>query len=187
MTTETETKDVEYRDVPGFPGYRVGSDGTVWSCRNRGGRGGIGKTWRELKHRAGPHGYRQISFLRDGKHVTQYIHRVVLLAFVGMPPEGMQARHYNGVNNDNRIENLSWSTPKENHSDKVQHGTHNRGERHNCVRLSNSDVLSVRSMREAGMKLIVISRRFGISTQHVSRICRGERWSHDLREDATNV
>jgi hypothetical protein len=31
---------VEYRDVPGFPGYRVGTDGSVWSCweRTAGGR-----------------------------------------------------------------------------------------------------------------------------------------------------
>lgn len=26
---------VEYRDIPEFPGYRVGSDGSVWSAWSR--------------------------------------------------------------------------------------------------------------------------------------------------------
>lgn len=31
----TEKPTVEYRDIEGFPGYRIGSDGTVWSCWKR--------------------------------------------------------------------------------------------------------------------------------------------------------
>lgn len=27
-----DVSTVEYRDIQGFPGYRVGSDGTVWTC-----------------------------------------------------------------------------------------------------------------------------------------------------------
>lgn len=33
---------VEYKEISGFPGYRVGSDGTVWSFTKRHG-------WRKLK------------------------------------------------------------------------------------------------------------------------------------------
>src|SRR5215472_269740 len=30
---------VDYRDIPGFPGYRVGDDGSIWSAWRKGGRG----------------------------------------------------------------------------------------------------------------------------------------------------
>jgi len=46
---------VEYRDIPGFPGYRAGDDGSVWSLWKKvfGGyrspRWVIGDEWKRLK------------------------------------------------------------------------------------------------------------------------------------------
>ena len=37
---------------------------------------------------------------------NKYVHRLVLLTFVGKPTEGQEARHVNGVPTDNRLENL---------------------------------------------------------------------------------
>jgi len=27
--------EVEYRDIPGFPGYKAGSDGTIMNCKHK--------------------------------------------------------------------------------------------------------------------------------------------------------
>ena len=38
-TMNNAVAQVEYRDVPGWPGYRVGDDGSVWSLWKRRGLG----------------------------------------------------------------------------------------------------------------------------------------------------
>ena len=48
------------------------------------------------------------------------VHRMVLEAFVGPCPEGMQCRHLNDVKNDNRLNNLAWGTRKENSADAIR-------------------------------------------------------------------
>src|SRR5687767_11914154 len=92
---------VEYRDVPGFPGYRVGDDGSVWSAWTRAAPPGcgaiqsvIGDRWVRKKYRTNKAGYSRIT-LRSaaGKDTSQYVHRLVLAAFVGPCPEGMECLH----------------------------------------------------------------------------------------------
>lgn len=60
---------------------------------------------------------------RPGVQVTAKVHRLVLEAFVGPCPTGMETRHRNGDPADNRLGNLSWSTHAENMGDLVEHGT----------------------------------------------------------------
>lgn len=53
----------------------------------------------------------QLSF---GKPTKKFIHRMVWESFNGSIPEGMQINHLNEIKSDNRLENLSLCTPKEN-------------------------------------------------------------------------
>lgn len=62
----------------------------------------------------------------------RYVHRLVLEAFVGPCPKGMQCRHLNGIPTDNRLENLRWGTPSEDNYDRVRHGTHQHTKRTHC-------------------------------------------------------
>lgn len=58
-----------------------------------------------------------------GKGNSRCVHELVLLAFVGAPPEKHECLHANGVPADNRLENLRWGTRGENIRDAVKHGT----------------------------------------------------------------
>ncbi|AEK09646.1 HNH endonuclease [Mycobacterium phage Mozy] len=60
------------------------------------------------------------------------VHVLVLEAFVGPRPEGMNACHNNGIPNDNRVENLRWDTPSENNRDLIRHGTHVQARKTHC-------------------------------------------------------
>jgi hypothetical protein len=121
---------VEYRLIPGFPGYAVGSDGSVWSCwipRNP----KMGECWRRRKVHRNRSGHLRVS-LRGKKAIL--VHRLILLAFVGTCPEGMEACHNGGNTTNNRLDNLRWDTRQANAADALRHGTQVVGSRAGMAR-----------------------------------------------------
>lgn len=79
-----------------------------------------------------PSGHIRYGLGRYGKSRTVKAHRLVLIAFVGPPPEGMEALHRNGNPADNRLENLRWGTKSENAHDAVRHGSHPEARKTHC-------------------------------------------------------
>ena len=119
-----ENTPVEYRAVEGFPGYRVGSDGTVWSCKN-GSRGYLTE-WKPLNLNVTVRGgYREVTLSRrDPASVRRVrVHRLVLETFIGPAPKGYDGCHNNSDRSDNRVTNLRWDTRKGNVADAVKAGT----------------------------------------------------------------
>lgn len=126
--------------------------------------------------RDGYHGHVKVGLSKGNKKYFRKVHRLVLEAFVGPRPEGMECCHYNGDPADNRLENLRWDTSKGNTSDSIRHGTVRRGEEA-ATKLTESDVRAIRAA--AGEhSLTQIASRFGISFSMAGRIIRRERWSH---------
>jgi hypothetical protein len=167
----------QYRDIEGFTGYRVGSHGTVWSRRRFGRYGGLAETWRRMKPNQRATGYLLVGLCHNGVMKPRFVHRLVLAAFVGPRPEGMEGCHNDGNPANNMVENLRWDTRKGNFSDKVAHGTHNRGERHNMVRITEADVHEIRRLYATGHYTHAdIGKMFLVSKQHVGDILRGKKW-----------
>lgn len=73
-----------------------------------------------------------IAMSRDSKVTRGWIHQLVLAAFVGPRPEGMEVAHENGDPQDNRLTNLSYKTKNGNMLDSVRHGTHRNSRKTNC-------------------------------------------------------
>ena len=174
---------VEYRPVGGFPGYRVGDDGTVWSSK----RG----PWRELKRQRDTNGYLFVSLQRCGKRHLTSVHTIVLRTFVGPRPEGKECAHDNGNKADPRLSNLAWKTHKENEADKLSHGTRKarkarvrvgpgrpRGQRSNQSNLTDDDVREIRRLAIAGAPFRHIADQFGVSGPAVFHAARGDTWKH---------
>ena len=118
-----EYDDVEFRDIAGAAGYRIGSDGSLWSCRSFGKSRKLVATWRRLAIHRRNYGSRYCVVcirLSPGKSPVSchYVHRLVLEAFVGPCPEGMECRHLEGDTANNALSNLAWGTPQENAADK---------------------------------------------------------------------
>lgn len=110
-------------DVPGYEGlYKVSSDGDVWSHPRERTRGGILiPTW--SKGRRGV--YASVRLWKNKSRRTLYSHQLVLLAFRGPTPEGMESRHLDGDSTNNQISNLSYCTHQVNCVDIVDHGHYN--------------------------------------------------------------
>lgn len=101
--------------IPEWEGlYEVSDQGRVLSVRR--------KLIRKLQpdvHDA----YLTVNLSRDGTVKKYFVHRLVLLTFVGPCPEGMESRHLNGKPDDNRLHNLKWDTRIANARDKYEHRT----------------------------------------------------------------
>lgn len=145
--------EVEYRDVPGFPGYRAGSDGSVWSRRRRGNNLGIfAPDWHQLKVRVGTRGYRMVAMSRGSRATVKMrkVSRVILESFVGPQPDGMECCHNDGCPVNDAISNLRWGTKIENAEDRKRHGTGAQGEGNPAAKLTEDLVRTMRAMHAAG-------------------------------------
>ena len=171
---------VEYRVVEGFPAYRVGNDGSVWSRFKPGPGSRIGKTWRRLQPGGKSSGYLFV-FLNPGQR-CHYIHTLVLDAFVGPCPPGMECRHFPDRHpTNNSLANLRWGTRAENAADKEAHGTVPKGESHGRVKLSLAKVRRIRQQYRTGeTTLKQLASENGVSESHVWRIVHYKKWRHTV-------
>lgn len=116
--------------------------------------------------------------LYNGKRRPCLVHRLVLEAFVGLCPDGMEGCHDNGLSKDNRLENLRWDTKRNNEADKVEHGTLLRGEMAPWAKLNNGDIARMFDLRRAGLAQWKIAEWLGVSTMTVNRALNGKTWAH---------
>lgn len=65
---------------------------------------------------------------------SRHVHRLVMDAFVGRQPEGMQVRHLDGDPTNNNLSNLAYGTRSENSLDMVRHGRHRLASQTHCKR-----------------------------------------------------
>ena len=133
MSEETVVIDgnqepTRYRDIPGYPGYRVGSDGTVWSCRIKGRTGKLSSRWKRLQPYPVRGGYLLVRlYSQEGQRKEFLVHTLVLTAFVGPCPVDSECCHQDGDPGNNRLENLRWDTHSANCLDKRRQGRPNGG------------------------------------------------------------
>lgn len=116
-----------WKAIPGYEGqYEVSDQGRVRSLDRQvectgpiKGRYLSTKKGRVL--RPGPSNFGHMSVVL-GRNNTQFVHKLVLIAFVGPAPHKNECRHLNGDPADNRLENLCWGTRRENIMDSVRQG-----------------------------------------------------------------
>ena len=110
----------EWKDIVGYEGlYRISNFGRVMSLyKNR--------IMRPYKNKSG---YVSVALHKNGLQKTHYVHRLVLLTFIGKPSKGQQCCHNDGEGANNCLTNLRWGSPKQNNQDKYRHGTHRAGVR----------------------------------------------------------
>ncbi len=178
---------VEYRDVVGFLGYCVGSDGSLWKrwkrkslgC-GRGSRAFLSDIWTKCKLQSDKDGYLHGSVWRDGKNYKLKMHRVVLEAFIGPCPQGMEGRHFPDRSpTNNNLTNLSWANHKTNEADKDADGTRIQGQESHFAKLTEEQVLKIRKEHaEEKITMKALGTRYGVSAASVCVIVNRRTWRH---------
>ena len=165
-----------WKEIPSFDGmYEVSSEGRIRSYNSRGGRQ---QHFYIIKGYARPNGYLETLLSKDHKTYHVLVHRMILLAFRGPAPDGMECAHLDGNKHNNRINNLAWVTPQENCAHKEIHGTSPKGKRNPKAILVEEDIPIIRKRLQAGEFARVIAFDFGVSGATISDIKIGRRWKH---------
>lgn len=122
--------------VPGYEGfYEVSDQGRVRSVdrviqTRKGPSRRKGRVRRPHVHKQG---YLELPLCRDGEQQMFTVHRLVMLAFVGPRPEGMDICHGDGDKRNNSVSNLRYDTHTENQLDIVRQGRHQLANKTHCI------------------------------------------------------
>lgn len=172
-----------WKAVPGFEGlYEVSDLGRVRSldrcieCLSRWGTP-VRKMLkgRILKPASNEGGH---LFVGMGREHQEFVHRLVLSAFVRVRRRGEECRHLDGNPKNNRLENLVWGTRLENMADRKRLGEENpaRGERAGNAKLTEETVRHIRHRISRGQSYSAIGRELGVNHNTVRHIAIGRCW-----------
>ncbi len=161
--------------------YMAGEDGRIYSRTKYAGFGR--KTYvdwyplkgRRPKPRGNKKGYITISLCHENKKVTKTVHKLVCMAFHGMPPTAStQVRHLNGDSEDNLPTNLCWGTQYENWEDRRAHGRVALGETHHAAKLKDVEREHLRWALAKGLcSARQAARMLGLGVATVQEIASG--------------
>lgn len=124
-----------------------------------------------------------VTLRRDGvKNDHQMVHRLVMLAFVGPCPPGLEVLHGPGRELDNRLVNLKYGTHTENTLDKYRDGTDNAGENCYAAILTWEQVREIRRLRaEHHLRYTELAAQFGVSDTTIRKVVLRRTWREDRR------
>lgn len=127
---------------------------------------------KKISHKSG---YDVVNLTTKNSRKQYLVHRLVIEAFIGEKPNGMECCHNNGDRKDNRLENLRWDTRKNNHADKLLHGTWQYGEKIGTSKLKE---WQAKEVKYSGLSLDLLAKKFNVSKGCVSKIRYLSSWKH---------
>ena len=175
----------EWRQIPGADGYEGSDHGRVRSYYLGGNHAKKRSPHPRVLARSTSRRYPTVSIKFDGatSYSTQRVHRLVMLAFVGPCPEGLEVAHLNGDPGDARLSNLRYVTHAENESHKRHHGTLGVGERNSQAVLLGWQVAEIRYLASKGVARQKIAALFDLRQKYVSEVLSGRVWAHEEKRD----
>ena len=119
-----------WKPIPGYEGwYDVSDHGHV--RRMKPGKGT--HVGRLMKEGCDSFGRSAARLTKDGKSRSFLVPRLVLMAFVGPCPDGMECCHADDDNKNNHLSNLRWDTRSANQYDRVRNGRNPQATWTHCI------------------------------------------------------
>lgn len=167
---------MEWRDIPGFEGYRISENGDVQTrWVKHGCKSWLGDEWKDMKYHTNKTGYHRVSLrISPSKKKMSLVHVLVLITFDSPRPNGLIARHIDDNKDNNHISNLTWGTHKENSNDCLINGNRVMGENHYKTALTKEDVTIIRSSYDDDM---TESKKWNLSRDEIYKIRTFESWN----------
>jgi hypothetical protein len=166
-----------FRGVAGFPGYMASRSGDIWTCLA--GRWGMGRgfalAWKKLT----PHytnGRPRVYLYREGSRTRRQVAHLILEAFIGPMPSGMECLHADDNPRNSSLANLRWGTKLENEREKTIKGRRPTGENSGTAKLTEDQVREIKQKLAGGAKTTHLAREYGVSQGSIWFIKSGHRW-----------
>lgn len=105
------------------------------------------------------------------------VHVLVAAAFLGPRPDGLSINHKDGQRENNRVDNLEYTTASENTAHAYRLGliAPRRGSANARAVLTEADVLGIRARTTRGVDE---ARRFGVTPTLICNIRKRKVWKH---------
>ena len=100
-----------------------------------------------------------------------------MLAFKGECPIGKEVDHIDGNQQNNCLENLMYATPLENNKHKVIHGTQPVGSKMWNAKLTEKDVIVIRS-KSPNISYAKIAKEYKVSLMAIANVITRKTWKH---------
>lgn len=156
-----------WKPVVGYEArYRVSNKGRV-ACQ-----GGVMRLTLNIR------AYHVLTLWDGRRGRTKRVQRLVLEAFVGPCPPGMEACHNDGTRTNNHVENLRWASPMDNAADRRRHGTQCVGSLIGVAKLTAAAVLDIRRARVEGRLLGEIADEWGVDESTIYQVVHRKTWRH---------
>lgn len=152
--------------------YYVRDDGTIYSAR----------TNKVLSPQLDKDGYQKVQMMStDGKRHRYSVHRLILENF--NPVEGMenlQVNHIDGNKENNKLENLEWTTCKEN----IQHAIDNnlRAKINGAAKLTIEQVKEIFVRSHRGEKNVDLGREYNLHPDSIGKIKNQKLWKQITKD-----
>ncbi|UKL14974.1 HNH endonuclease [Pseudomonas phage hairong] len=173
---------MSWATIPRFPDYLISDKGEVMSYRPKNGRGPSLLVGRLMKPSKVPgKKYFHLPLLDvTGTRIYRKIHLLVLEAFIGPCPAGMQGCHKDDDQTNNSLSNLKWGTHAENVKDKIANGKQVRGEKVTRSVLTDSQVQEIIDAiptwkHGTGRHF---AKKFGVGDSAISSVKNRLTWTH---------
>ena len=184
-------KNEIWKDVPGYESYyQISNFGNVKSLSRNVYRQNYSFVSKEkiLKLREEKHGRLYVDLRKNKKVKRFYVHTLVALAFIGERPKGYFVCHINGNNQDNKLSNLKYDTPRQNQIDVYRYGN-----THGNSKLSIKQIIEIRALYKTGNYTTrELAKKYSVSQNCTQRIVKRSTfdWINDdgtIRESRTNI
>jgi len=163
----------EWLPIPGHEVYEVNRDGQVRSWK-----------WgspRPMRQHYNGMGYLRVSFHDQHGYKHYPIHRLVAITFLGLPPDGCEVNHIDGIRTNNHISNLEWITHQENVAHAISLGlrNHAHGEGIGNAKLTEEQVRRIRQLYVTGDKTMTeLGTMFEVDRKTVAQVVHWKTWRH---------
>lgn len=161
-------------EAPGFedvrPCYEISNIGRLRSWVSKGGRKKLESP--KILHPAEALGrYQTVLATINQRRRGVLVHSLVAAAFIGPRPPGASILHLNDIATDNRVENLTYGTHRQNALDRVRN-------RKSPGILNDEQVGEIRLRARAGESFMSIATDLGVGRDTIGRAAKGSSYRH---------
>ncbi len=162
-----------WKPIDNFPRYEISNFGAVRTVSPS----VSGDLPLVLKPKTKKNGYLEFTIYHEGRVAWRLAHRLVAQAFLPPAPRRPWVNHKDGNKANNHVDNLEWSTPRQNNAHAtargVRHALTNPKRAH---KLTAEIVAEIRATVPRGKGAKEAAARYGISTTLLQRILANRSW-----------